>query len=68
MIDFGGFLGVGIRKIAIDWNALNFESQGTDQDAVIADLTREQVKAAPEYKEKRAVIVLGSAGSVLPSD
>ena len=24
VIDFGGFLGVGNRKIAVDWNALNF--------------------------------------------
>ena len=24
IIDFGGFLGVGSRKIAVDWNALHF--------------------------------------------
>ena len=24
MIDFGGFLGVGSRKIAVDWSALHF--------------------------------------------
>ena len=24
VIDFGGFLGVGSRKIAVDWNALHF--------------------------------------------
>jgi len=24
IIDFGGFLGVGNRKIAVDWRALNF--------------------------------------------
>jgi hypothetical protein len=61
VIDFGGFLGVGSRKIAIDWNALNFESDERQRDVVIVDLTREQVKAAPEYKGKRAVIVVSSA-------
>jgi hypothetical protein len=62
VIDFGGFLGVGSRKIAIDWNTLSFESEGASREVVTADLTREQVKAAPEYKDRRAVIVLGAAG------
>ncbi|MFL6839116.1 MAG: PRC-barrel domain-containing protein, partial [Bradyrhizobium sp.] len=26
VIDFGGFLGVGSRKIVVDWNALHFAS------------------------------------------
>ncbi len=68
VIDFGGFLGVGSRKIAIDWNALSFESDSMSREAVTADLTRDQVKAAPEYKDRRAVIVLGSAGSLSPTD
>src|SRR5438045_2990025 len=25
VVDFGGFLGVGSRKIAVDWNALSFD-------------------------------------------
>jgi hypothetical protein len=62
VIDFGGFLGIGNRKIAIDWNALNFANDGTRQ-IVTVDLTRDQIKVAPEYKDKRAVIVLGSAGT-----
>ena len=28
IIDFGGFLGVGSRKIAVDWNALHFPQPG----------------------------------------
>ncbi len=28
IIDFGGFLGVGSRKIAVDWNALHFPEPG----------------------------------------
>ena len=61
VIDFGGFLGVGSRKIAVDWGVLNF-APTEKRDVVTIELTREQVKTAPEYKDKRAVIVLGAAG------
>jgi hypothetical protein len=30
IIDFGGFLGIGIRKIAVDWTALNFAAAVCD--------------------------------------
>jgi hypothetical protein len=58
VIDFGGFLGVGSRKIAIDWSAMRFS--GLDQ--VTLDLTRDQVKAAPAYEPgKKTIIVLGAS-------
>ena len=68
VIDFGGFLGVGSRKIAVDWGVLNFSAPKEKRDVVTIELTRDQVKTAPEYKDKRAVIVLGAAGPlpVLP--
>ena len=56
VIDFGGFLGVGSRKVAIDWNAVQFGANG-----VTLDLTRDQVKAAPQYEDGKAVIVLSAA-------
>jgi hypothetical protein len=60
VIDFGGFLGVGSRKIAVDWSILTFGS-GEKSDRVVVDLTRAQVKAAPEYKDGKPVVVLGAA-------
>ena len=57
IIDFGGFLGVGTRKIAIDWNSLRFDT-GDPKKAVVADLDRDEIKAAPEYKESRDVIAV----------
>ena len=63
VIDFGGFLGVGSRKIAVDWSALRFDA-GDKRDIVTSELTRDQVKAAPEYKDKQAVVVLGAAGGL----
>jgi hypothetical protein len=64
VIDFGGFLGVGSRKIAVDWNALSFASEDSKRDVVTLELTRDQVKAAPEYKDKQSVVVLGAAGGL----
>jgi hypothetical protein len=49
VIDFGGFLGVGSRKIAIDWKLLDF-SQLEHGETVELGLGRAQIQAAPEYK------------------
>jgi PRC-barrel domain len=49
VIDFGGFLGVGSRKIAISWSALRFDL-GEKKNVIALDVGREQLKAAPEYK------------------
>jgi PRC-barrel domain len=64
VIDFGGFLGVGNRKIAVDWNALHFAPAGSKDDRITLDLTRDQVKAAPEYKDGRPLVMLGTAESL----
>jgi hypothetical protein len=49
VIDFGGFLGVGSRKIAIDWQLLQFNPNEPDAPILLA-LDRAEVQAAPEYK------------------
>jgi len=64
VIDFGGFFGVGNRKIAVDWDALDFAADGDKRDFVKLEFTRDQIKTAPEYKDRRAAIVLGAAGSM----
>ena len=66
VIDFGGFLGVGSRKIVVDWNALRFGRVANKSDSITLELTKEQVTAAPEYKEDTPVIVLGAAGRLQP--
>jgi hypothetical protein len=66
VIDFGGFLGVGSRKIVVDWNALGFGRIANKSDSITLELTKEQVKAAPEYKEGTPIVVLGAAGSLQP--
>jgi PRC-barrel domain protein len=66
IIDFGGFLGVGSRKIAVDWKALRFGRVADKSDAITLELTKDQVKAAPEYKEDTPIVVLGASGSLQP--
>ena len=68
VIDFGGFLGVGSRKIVVDWGALRFGGVANKRDSITLELTKAQVSAAPEYKEDSPVIVLGAAGRLQPWD
>jgi hypothetical protein len=49
VIDFGGFLGVGSRKIATDWELLQFRPADREQPVRLG-LGRAEVQAAPEYK------------------
>jgi hypothetical protein len=66
VIDFGGFLGVGSRKIAVDWSALHFPESGKF-NRITLDLTRNQVRLAPEYRRGEPVVVLGSSDATQPT-
>jgi len=66
VIDFGGFLGVGSRKIVVDWNALHFGRVASKSDSITLELTKEQVRVAPEYREGTPIVALGAAGSLEP--
>ena len=63
VVDFGGFLGVGSRKIAIAWNSLRFPANGK-VDRVTLEWTRDQVREAPEYKADKPVGVLEAASDL----
>ncbi len=66
VIDFGGFLGVGNRKVAVDWATLRFAPTGSKDDRITLELTRDQVNAAPEYRDGRSLVVVGAADSLPP--
>ena len=55
VIEFGGFLGIGTRKIAVEWSALRIEAEKSP--VAILDVTREQLRLAPEYKPDRPAAV-----------
>jgi hypothetical protein len=66
IIDFGGFLGVGSRKIAVDWSALHFPAPGDADERVTLELNRDQVKEAPAYEDGKPVVILGALGKLEP--
>lgn len=49
IVDFGGFLGVGTRRIAVDWPLLHFTPGDKDKPLMLT-VTREKLQSAPEYK------------------
>jgi hypothetical protein len=64
VIELGGFLDVGTRKIAVAWNALRVPPKAIKGTRLVLELPRDQVRAAPEYKDNRSVVVLGASGSL----
>ena len=57
IIDFGGFLGVGSRKIAVDWRSLHFDPNKAG--TVVVNLTKDQLRVAPVYKAAEPVVMIG---------
>ena len=67
VLDFGGFMGLGNRKIAVHWGALQFEpAESTHQ--ITLTLTPDEIKAAPEYKDpaKPAPVVVPAVAAPKP--
>ena len=49
VLDFGGFLGVGNRKIAVTWESLRF-APAKDGLTITLTLDAGRIRAAPDYK------------------
>lgn len=59
IIDFGGFLGVGSKQIAVDWKAIRFTGEKGKSEAAVVNLTRDQLRVAPVYKSGEQIVILG---------
>jgi hypothetical protein len=57
VIEFGGFMGIGSRKVAVDWNALRFLREGS-KILLTVDIGRDQVRDSPEYKPNEPPTIL----------
>jgi hypothetical protein len=57
VVEMGGFLGIGTRKIAIDWRSFNFNTPDP-RSFVTLEVSREQLRLAPEYTARETVVVL----------
>ena len=51
LVDFGGFLGIGQKRVAVGMENLEFAANADGDLLVYSDFTREQLEAAPEYDE-----------------
>ncbi|MDA8095217.1 MAG: PRC-barrel domain-containing protein [Betaproteobacteria bacterium] len=62
VIDFGGYLGVGTRRIAIDWRLLS-RWRGRRGAPLLLRLRRVDIQAAPQYKPKngKPIEIVGPA-------
>jgi hypothetical protein len=67
VIDFGGFMGVGNRKVAVHWSALHF-SPADAKRKITLDMTPDQIKDAPEFRNpNKAAAVVTPAEPAPPS-
>jgi hypothetical protein len=67
VIDFGGFLGVGSRKIAVDWQLLTLPSMERDTP-VLVGLRKEDLQGATEYKDApRPTAMIGPPAGAAPT-
>jgi hypothetical protein len=66
VIEFGGFLGVGNRRIAVDWSLLKF--QPGDEDApIMLDASKSKLQGMPEYKgTERPLALMAPAAPASP--
>jgi hypothetical protein len=50
-------MGIGSRKVAVDWNALRFVREG-NRSLLTVDVSRDQIRDASEYKPNEQPTVL----------
>jgi hypothetical protein len=55
VIDFGGFLGVGSRKVAVAWPTLHFSDKG-----ITLGMTRDELRVTPEYHQGEPIVIVGA--------
>jgi len=66
VIDVGGFMGVGTRRIAVHWSALRFALGGSGAK-VILDMSVDQIRAAPEYRDTSRSVPVVTPGQAAPA-
>ena len=61
VLDYGGFMGVGKRRIAVAWRALTFTPGSTPGSAggstITLSLSRDQLKGFPDHKDGEPIVV-----------
>jgi hypothetical protein len=60
VVDVGGFLGIGNRRIAVVWRALHFAPEASGGGTITLEMTVNQIKATPEYKAASGPVVVAA--------
>ena len=50
LVNVGGFLGMGEKHVAIDWNAVEMSGNSEEQELRV-DMTRDELESAPSYEK-----------------
>lgn len=66
IIDFGGFMGVGNRKVAVHWSALHF-NPGDAKRKIALDMTPDQIQDAPEFRNPNKAASVVTPAEPAPS-
>jgi len=63
VVDVGGFMGIGMHRVAISWSLLRFRQDVGDVQVVV-DMLLDEIAAGPAFRGlDGGVIVVGKAGS-----
>ena len=67
VVDIGGFMGVGARRVAVSWPSVHVPPPGAGDERVSIDLTDAQVRAAPDYTDRsKPAVIVGPPGPATP--
>ena len=62
VVDVGGFMGVGSRRVAVAWSAVHVPPPGAADPRVTIDMTDEQIRNAPTYNDRsKPATIVGPA-------
>ncbi len=59
IVDYGGFLGIGSRRVAVAWQELRFGTPG-NPNAVAVGIPLDRLARAPQVKTGQPVTVIGA--------
>jgi hypothetical protein len=66
IIESGGFLGVGNRRVAVDWSLFRFRPDTSDSYVMLA-ASAQELQETPEYKDSRQPVALMAPDDSPPS-
>lgn len=66
VIDFGGFMGVGNRKVAVHWSTLRFKP-AEGKHVISLEMTPDQIKAAPEFSDTAKAVPVVTPAAAPPA-